>query len=324
MDYFKLILYNKEPLKFLEILKRSTIKSTPKVKQFLLMSDYRCAEAQNNFNELSFFVVENNTVKNMILAQRTHNLIGYDGGGIKVLGELYDKKILKKIFNHLLKILDSKKCDALKLDEANLENILTPLGNEAYNYKFTPHLKLKIEIDLKNSNETIFSSYRKSYKNLIKKTNINFKKISSKSLNKAEFDNFRRFHKKVYGRQTRPLKTWEVHYEMIESGNAELIVGYLNNHGLVSSALFVDYVFKTIYAVGVYERSLFDISLAHPTVHQGILSAKERGQKIFSFNGIEPYQNDQEKLYNIGKFKKGFSKEMMPYIEWNLNLKGKN
>ena len=88
--------------------------------------------------------------------------------------------------------------------------------------------------------------------------------------------------------------------------------------------MFVDYGFKTIYAVGVYERSLFDISLAHPTVHQGILSAKERGQKIFSFNGIEPYQNDQEKLYNIGKFKKGFSKEMMPYIEWNLNLKGKN
>ena len=89
---------------------------------------------------------------------------------------------------------------------------------------------------------------------------------------------------------------------------------------MVSSALFNDVGHMTVYSVAVYNRDLFDYPLAHANVYDGIMRAKERGQKSFYLGQIPPYGSVDEKEFNIGKFKKGFCDELTSYIEWNISV----
>ena len=109
---------------------------------------------------------------------------------------------------------------------------------------------------------------------------MTFKYIRGDEASRDAFNSFRDFHKKIAGRVTRSPATWEAQYEMIQAGYAELILGYMDEDGLVSSALFNDMACQTIYAVAVYDRELQGIPLAHANVYEGILRAKSRGQRV--------------------------------------------
>jgi lipid II:glycine glycyltransferase (peptidoglycan interpeptide bridge formation enzyme) len=108
---------------------------------------------------------------------------------------------------------------------------------------------------------------------------------------------------------------------MIKAGCGDLVLGYMKGHGLVSSALFTDFGDISHYAVAVYNRELFaEKPLGHAVTFEGILRAKERGQRLVNMGVIEQKGHVSDKEYNIGLFKKGFSNTLGNHIEWMFSI----
>lgn len=294
----------------------------PSPHQFELESKYRNAELGSLFKELSFCVVRQGRPEAFVIANKIGDAVSLSSGGLKIVLMADDKKIITAIFNHLMVLAKKNQCVEIKVEESDVEHTLSPIGQEAFNRQGTSELKLNASQDLLKPERELYSEIRKSYRNLINqgKQKITFSFMTSQNADRDIFDDFKRFHFETSGRQTRPAESWDVQFDMIKSGCAELILGHMETHGLVSSALFTDYGSTTAYAVAVYERSLFEFPLAHANVYEGLLRAKARNQMIFNFGVIPTYDSQSIKEYNIGKFKKGFCRTLSISIEWRLSV----
>ena len=320
MSAFTVLTYVDHPQEFLKYLENSDFANLPTVEQFKLESQYRQAEIGQSFKDVSFCLLGTQKTEAFILAHKIGDSIGFNGSGVEIIEEDYHKKRTKHILQHLLDTAIAENCQALKIDDIDTGHALSPLGQDLFNHQAVPDLKLRSVQNLTLSEEDIFSDIRKSYRSLINKGRyeIKFTYVTSDNVGRGLFDDFKAFHKETAGRQTRSLASWDVQFEMIQAGHAELIMGYMEPHGLVSSALFTDYGQTTSYAVGVYDRALFDKPLAHSNVYEGMIRAKRRGQRRFHLGIIPPYNPDKEKEYNIGKFKKGFCRNLFSFIEWGI------
>lgn len=321
MGLFDIISYTDQEQDFLNCLENTPLMGLPNSEQFTLESHYRRAEfGDKNFKDLSFLIKGEQGVESVILAHKIHDHIGFYGSGVCIFEQNYNKKRTKRIIDFLCQQAAQEKCKTLKIDDVNISQTLSLLGQEAFNYKAAPNLKLRVTQDLSLSKENLFLEIRDRYRSYINKSKkeIRFDYVNCNDLNRNLFDDFRVFHKETAGRQTRPIESWDAQFEMIKSGHAELVLGYIEPYGLVSSALFTDYGHTTYYAVGVYDRSLFEKPLAHANLYEGMLRAKNRGQAVFDLGVIPSYDTDYQKEYNIGKFKKGFSKTLSSFIEWNI------
>ena len=322
MSKFEAIFYKDDPQDFLEKLEKSTNAFRPSSKQFELESQYRAAEIGTGFLDLSFFVYHGKTEKAFVLAHKFNDFIGFNGSGVEIYGDLSDKKTINFILDQLTEQADAHDYTTIKIDDKDNAAVLSDLGQELYNRKAVPHTKLRAQQDLTQSEEELHSQIRKSYKALINqgKREIDFSHFDHSNITPDEFEKFKQFHLETAGRQTRPDESWNMQYQMIEQGCATLTTGYMDAHGLVSSALFTDYGQSTSYAVAVYNRDLFDKPLAHANVYLGMHDAKKREQKIFNLGIIPAYNKNIEKEYNIGKFKKGFCNNLFCFVEWVLTV----
>jgi hypothetical protein len=320
MSSFTALTYTDHPEDFLRHLSDTEIEGLPSSEQFIFETRYRGAEHGDGFKDLSFCIVDEEKVEAFILAHKIHDQIGFNHTGVKIAEQSYRKKRENYCLEYLLEISAQEGCNTLKFNDYDVGSELSPFGLSLLYAKGTPHLKLQAVLDLSLSEENLFLELRASsrrisnkYKDLIK-----FNYVTSENLTQTLFDEFREFHKTISGRQTRPMESWNVQFEMIQAGQAELIMGYMEPHGLVSAALYTDFGSTTTYAVAVFERSKFDKPLGHMNVFQGILRAKHRGQKIFNVGLIPSYHPDHEKEYNIGQFKKGFCQIPTQFIEWHI------
>ncbi|MGH1403783.1 MAG: hypothetical protein ACRBDL_06025 [Alphaproteobacteria bacterium] len=320
MSGLSFISYTDQPEEFLGHIKGAKIKGLPDPDQFVLESRYRHAEIGAGFVDMSFCAVGKNGLEAVILAHKFNDFVGFNGSGAEILIAEHTKKKTKSILGFMVQSARRENCKVVKIDDYEVGFDLSVLGQEAFNHKAMPHTRLRAAQDLNRSEEAVFLDIRNSYRSLINKSKgeISFTYVTHENADKDLFNNFMAFHKETAGRQTRSTQSWDVQFEMIKAGHAELIMGYMEPHGLVSSALFTDYGSVTSYAVAVYDRSLFEKPLAHANVYEGILCAKGRGQMIFNLGVIPPYNPDHEKEYNIGKFKKGFCRTLSSFIEWNI------
>lgn len=314
--------YDKQPKEFLASLEKTTICGLPSPTEFTLESQYRVAEIGEGFKDLSFMVLNGSESLTVILAHKINDKIGFYASGVEIYGELTNKKVVTFILNHLIEQAKEHDCSALTVDDWNSHKTLSVIGQESFNRKGTPQTRLQVLQNLQQSEEEIHKQLRQSYKALVNQGNreIQFSYITNDTVSRSKFNEFQAFHKQVSGRQTRSIQSWDIQFEMIQKGTAELIMGYLEPYGLVSSGLFNDYGLTTSYAVGVYNRDLFDKPLAHANVYQGLIRAKDRGQTRFNLGIVPSYSAEQEKEYNIGKFKKGFSKGLSYFIEWSIPI----
>ena len=323
MTDFSFITYNETPDAFLKHLQNTDLSNLPTTTQFELESQYRAAEIEENFKDLSFCLLHKDQLQAIILAHKYDTFIGFNGSGVEIHPiDQNDKKSLTAIIDYLIQIAKDNQCTTLKVSDLDSHLKLSPLGQELFNRRGTPNTQLRATQSLQQSEQDIRREIRKSYKSLISqgKREITFSYITHNNPDKNEFDKFQSFHKQIAERQTRPVESWDVQFKMIQAGTAELITGYMDDYGLVSSALFTDYGTTTSYAVAVYNRELFDKPLAHANVYEGMLRAKDRGQSLFNLGIIPPYSAEKEKEYNIGKFKKGFCRELSPFIEWAIPI----
>lgn len=175
--------------------------------------------------------------------------------------------------------------------------------------------------DLQPDMATIRSSWRKSYRALVNSgaklwdTQVMDQSNASPSIWKE----FRELHSAVAGRTTRPLQTWDLQYQMIQSGQGMLV--HLRDPAsagrMVGGGFFQWTRDEGLYAVGAYDRTLFDKPLGHVVQARAIEEMKLRAIKWYRI-GERCYVSDtplpNDKMLAISAFKEGFSSHMSSRI----------
>jgi|GEM_PF-1322573 len=316
---FNIISREEQPDMFLSAISRFDITA----EQFNLTLKYRNSVADEKFHDLSFYIAQNNDIKLIVPCHKTGNVLHFNNAPLCFFGDTQNKKIIRLAYDELIRCGKEIGAKSIAIADHTTERALSVTGSEAFQRDGIPICRLESAIDLSQNEETIKSHLRESYKSLINQTrrDMAFTVLSQDNADRKLFDDFKQFHLKVSGRQTRPEESWNVQFEMIEAGCAEVVLGHVEPHGLVSSALFTDLGKTTTYAVAVYDRELFkQRSLAHANVYEGIIRAKNRGQQRFLLGNVAPRGTVTEKEYSIGIFKKGFSHRLDSYIEWQIPI----
>ena len=128
---------------------------------------------------------------------------------------------------------------------------------------------------------------------------------------------FRELHKKVAGRVTRSIETWDIQHESIKSGDAFLVYVSGTDGVMVGGGYFDMSDYECNYSVGSYDRKLSDQPLGHMIQYQAILTAKEKGREIYyigdRFYKVSP-PDVNEKRVQISHFQQGFASQILPRI----------
>lgn len=174
------------------------------------------------------------------------------------------------------------------------------------------HIMFGSAIDLRQDESIRCQSYRKSYKSLINKGRATFtiKVVDNNNIDASIFKEVQNFHLHIAGRKTRSDETWNCQLSWIKKGFAILICSYY--HGaLVGASLFPFADPVAWYQIGIYDRTLFDLPIAHVIQDEAAKYFKSMGLDIL-YLGICYHPNDflfkvTSKVYQISKFKEGFS-----------------
>lgn len=193
----------------------------------------------------------------------------------------------------------------------------------------TPHFTQVIDLSL--APDALHRSVRKRYKSLINwgEKHLDLRLVNASNAETENIQAFRRLHIEVAGRETRPLRTWELQWQMIREGEAFLILGEWDGK-LVTAALFQHSTRFCYYSVGASRRELFDKPLSHVVMWRAILHAQSLGCRFFEV-GEQLYDNANsraasEKERNISDFKRGFGGETQVRLDlsWQSQLSPRN
>ena len=197
--------------------------------------------------------------------------------------------------------------------------------HQALNIGASCNLQYDMYVDLKQSLKEIKSFYRKSYKPLINKGLREWKLeiLSSETINRSTWEEFRLLHKEVAGKVTRSIESWNIQYEMIEQGSAFMVSSRdIESSKLIGGGLFQYTKHEGIYSVAAYDRSLFDNAIAHPVQHLAIEHMKSLGliwyrigEKLYPQSNPSPTQKE----IDISKFKEGFCSKIIPRMILEIN-----
>lgn len=173
----------------------------------------------------------------------------------------------------------------------------------------TPHLTQII--DLTCGYDALHTAVRRSYKSLINwgQNNLALRVLDAETIQWEDVAAFRALHVAPAGRETRSLRTWELQYEMVRSGEGFIVDGHLDGV-LVTAALFSYSARCCYYSVAASRRDMFNKPLGHAVIWQAIrwcldmgLSYFELGEQVFA--GTPP-REVAEKEMAISAFKRGF------------------
>ncbi len=252
--------------------------------------------------------------------QNVNNISSY---GCPILPPLYVKgtseKIVKRSTRSCVAVLKAYQSENPAVEKMNIESGYFFLGlNEWHRCLMENNaivnLKHELYIDLSLDLQSIKSGFRKSYKSLLNSGEkewetglINDKNIE---VSKTVWNDYRKLHVSISGRETRSRKTWDMQYQLIADSHAFLVYLRNQNQELVGGGLFTTTKDEGIYSVGVYDRSLFDKPLGHVVQWNAIHEMKRRGVKWYHI-GRRYYPSDDpqptEKEMSISFFKEGFS-----------------
>jgi FemAB family protein len=170
-------------------------------------------------------------------------------------------------------------------------------------------------VDLSMDLVEIKSRFRKSYKSLI---STGEKLWALRIIDYADIETWNRFkelHFKVSGRKTRSDLSWDIHYDNIIKGKSFLIA-LSDQNGIMVGGGFFNYTnTEGFYAVGAYDRSLFDKPIGHIVQYHAIKYLQEKKVMWYKI-GLRPFASDfplpTSKELAIGEFKQGFATHVFP------------
>lgn len=187
-------------------------------------------------------------------------------------------------------------------------------------------INYEMYVDLTLSVKEIRSYIRKSFRPLVSSGLKKWKVKVMDNYCHETWENFRELHKRVAGRITRSKETWDIQLESIKSGNAFLVYITGIDRKIVGGGYFDMSDHQCNYSVGSYDRDHSDQPLGHMIQYQAILTAKEKGKKMY-YIGDRFYREDlpnvTEKRAQISHFQQGFSSKILPRIGLIFNNKKK-
>lgn len=199
-----------------------------------------------------------------------------------------------------------------KLTIENWQTILMENGS---------HCKVRYElyVDLQLTNTEIKSKIRRRYRSLI---NYGERLWSIDLLfspgDLSLWEEFRKFHAMVAGRTTRSLESWQLQYQALVNDEAFLVILRDIDGQMTGAGFFMCSEDEGVYAVGAYDRQLFERPLGHVVQYRAIEELKKRGCKWYRI-GTRPYLTDvptpSEKELSIGYFKEGFASHIFPSFD---------
>lgn len=161
----------------------------------------------------------------------------------------------------------------------------------------------------------IKSRFRKSYKSLITTGEKLWKVSILQEANEPVWNEFRALHFAVSGKLTRSTQSWELQHKAIRDGVAFLVHLRDQNNRMVGGGYFHVTRDEGLYAVGAYDRDLFDKPLGHVVQFHAIQEMQRRNLRWYKI-GYRPYPGDDPapsaKEITIGEFKHGFASHMFP------------
>lgn len=185
-------------------------------------------------------------------------------------------------------------------------------------------LKHELFLEITRPIEEIKSGFRKSYKALV---NSGAKWWSTHLLAQADpaiWEEFRTLHQSVAGRSTRSLESWGAQLDAIACGAAFFVFLRDGADKMVGGGLFYVTRDECVYAVGAYDRSLFDKPLGHVVQYRAIEEMKRRNIRWYKL-GQRSYPRDvpepSSKELSISDFKQGFASHLFPICEIRYELK---
>ena len=180
-------------------------------------------------------------------------------------------------------------------------------------------------IDLNKDELTLKSQLRKSYGNLI---NWGLREMQPKILDYSNvtwesIEDFRKLHTREAGRETRSLESWHRQFEMVQAGEAFVVLAQLNNE-LVSAGFFMCSPTNCFYGVSASRRDLFEKPMFHSLMWSAILYSKKLGCRWFEvgeqlYSNHPPDKPPSKKELGISEFKAGFGGETRMFLDLKLD-----
>ena len=176
-------------------------------------------------------------------------------------------------------------------------------------------------VDLSLSLSDIKSRFRKSYRSLVTSGDRLWKvEILRAPGSITIWQEFRELHAEVAGRITRSLESWQIQHEAIQADEGFLVVLRDSENRMVGAGYFVHSTDEASYAVGAYDRNLFDKPLGHVVQFHAIQELQRRGCRWYrignrSFTGDFPSPSQKE--LSISYFKQGFCTHVYPVFLLN-------
>ena len=177
-------------------------------------------------------------------------------------------------------------------------------------------------IDLGHPAEALRADIRDSYRSLTNwgSRNLTLSFVNAANPDRALFDLFPDFHARIAGGKRRGDEYWQVYWNEIAGGRAEMSLGFLEDGTLAAGSIVVWAGGTAYYASGVYDRDKFDKPLGHWPLWNTILRAKDMGLAAFDLGEIPARGQAGDKEISIAFFKRGFTSGRSLRVKWVLGV----
>jgi len=159
--------------------------------------------------------------------------------------------------------------------------------------------------------------------------------LDSSNVTLGSIEDFRKLHTHEAGRETRSKESWRRQFEMVQAGEAFVVLAQLNNE-LVSAGFFMHSKTNCYYGVSASRRDMFEKPMFHSLMWSAILHAKTLGCRWFEM-GWQLFLNQaylpsyltfadkppSKKELGISEFKAGFGGETRMFLDLTLDCTGK-
>lgn len=185
-----------------------------------------------------------------------------------------------------------------------------------------PNAKMHAVVDLAGGEDAIRRGVRDSYRSLVNwgRKQLLMTYVNRENPDRAAFDSYPAFHSRIAGAGARAAEYWNEVWNEICRGGAELSLGRLADGGLVAGTLTTFAGACAYYASGVYDRDRFEKPLGHWPVFDAMVRAGARGIVRYDLGEVFPRGAAADKEVQIGFFKKGFTDQIVLWIEWQVQL----
>ena len=232
------------------------------------------------------------------------------------------KEIVNQIITGLLNLSDLLKIKKLTFFDQLIPSTKLSLWHKILlQHNLKCHISRELFTDLKLDYLDLRKYYRKSYKSLISKGSRILNSHKLKGNDKSVWEEFKLLHFKAAGRKTRSDRSWDLLLNEISNNDSSFYYCTDKKGVMVGGSFIMKNDFEAVYAVAAYDRELFNLPIGHflqDFIIQDLLQTNKKwyrlGRKFHEMDMDSP----SNKEIQIGKFKSGFSTELIANFRFSL------